>query len=88
MHTTHRWLSQGTNLASSFKTMSQWDAKKPGLWTLDSIMDSIIGLDFRLSGVKGYSAAKLYDLGGVSLKDSSSVCCRIIETTIFVETVT
>jgi len=64
-------------------------------WTLDSIiMDLIIALDFQSSGVRGQGSKvtqrQSYDvLAAVNLKDSSSVCCRIIEeTTIFVETVT
>jgi len=39
---------------------------KPGLWTLDWTLDSIIELDFRSSGVKGYSTAKL-----------CSWCCKL-----------
>ena len=43
-------------------------------WTVNSIMDSIVGLEFRSPGVTGHAAAKFLTL--LDVVSSSSVCCR------------
>ena len=46
-HQSGRFLSSNHRFYFQFGNQPVWDSIKPELWTLDSTMDSIIGLEFQ-----------------------------------------